>query len=175
MSQAVPRPTPPLVIPSQQPRVKLRPLFWTKVPAKPGTVWAEIIAPKTELNEQQLTVIEHLFPQAAAATPSTQQQKQGDNPFAIACPCCQGLLHSHSMLAAYVHIPSPFHWQNWAAPHACTWTVDHLSWISLTSNICTSIADVAMPCSSSHQGSQIEYLQHPHGDMQELMCKHVCR
>ena len=57
--------------------MKLRPLFWTKVPAKQGTIWAEIMAEKALLSETQLTVMEQLFQQAASAVVSAQQPKSG--------------------------------------------------------------------------------------------------
>lgn len=72
-----PAPTPQSTGPQQQPRVKLRPLFWTKVPAKPGTVWAEISDQKALLSDAQMSVIEQLFPQAAAAVVAAKEPKQG--------------------------------------------------------------------------------------------------
>jgi len=64
--------------PQQAPLVKLRPLFWDKVPVTvvPTSVWGRMASPGI-VPEQQLRVMERLFPQAA---PATAKKKQADKP-----------------------------------------------------------------------------------------------
>lgn len=57
-------PLPPL----RAPRVKLRPFFWIKQPARPGSIW-ERVPPPVMLQEPQLDALERLFALAAASTP----------------------------------------------------------------------------------------------------------
>ena len=68
----------------QQPRVKLRPLFWTKVPARADTIWAKVVPPPAVLTEDQLTALERLFPQAASTVLAKTQSKPGEDGFSLA-------------------------------------------------------------------------------------------
>ena len=70
--------------PQQQPRVKLRPLFWTKVPARADTIWAKVVPPPAVLTEDQLTALERLFPQAASTVLTKTQSQPGEDWFSVA-------------------------------------------------------------------------------------------
>ena len=58
-------PPPPL----RAPRAKLRPFFWTKAPARAGTIW-ERVPPPAVLAEPELAALERLFAATAPATPA---------------------------------------------------------------------------------------------------------
>ena len=64
LQQGTAAPPPPL----RAPRVKLRPFFWVKQPARPGSIW-ERVPPPVMLQEPQLDALERLFALAAASTP----------------------------------------------------------------------------------------------------------
>lgn len=66
---------PPAVRPVLQPKVKLRPFFWTKLPANKDNIWGRVQPPCAELELGQMAALEHLFVQAA--TTITPGRKKG--------------------------------------------------------------------------------------------------
>lgn len=58
-----------------QPKVKLRPFFWSKLPANKDNIWARVQPPSAELELGQMTALEHLF--AQTATNITPGRKKG--------------------------------------------------------------------------------------------------
>ena len=69
---------PPRAAPVQQvlqPSVKLRPFFWSKLPANKDNIWSRVQPPFPELEKGQMTALEHLF--AQTATTVTPGRKKG--------------------------------------------------------------------------------------------------
>ena len=58
-----------------QPSVKLRPFFWSKLPANKDNIWSRVQPPFPELEKGQMTALEHLF--AQNATTVTPGRKKG--------------------------------------------------------------------------------------------------
>ena len=58
-----------------QPSVKLRPFFWSKLPANKDNIWSRVQPPFPELEKGQMTALEHLF--AQTATTVTPGRKKG--------------------------------------------------------------------------------------------------
>lgn len=58
-----------------QPKVKLRPFFWSKLPASKDNIWSRVQPPSAELELGQMAALEHLF--AQAATTITPGRKKG--------------------------------------------------------------------------------------------------
>ena len=57
-------------------QVKLRPVFWNKIPVKPQSFWARLDPPPPPLDDRALSILESLFPQAAS-TPAAKAPVKG--------------------------------------------------------------------------------------------------
>lgn len=72
-------PLPPAARPVLQPKVKLRPFFWTKLPANKDNIWGRVQPPCAELELGQMAALEHLFAQAASTiTPGRKKGADGE-------------------------------------------------------------------------------------------------
>ena len=60
-----------------QPRVKLRPFFWSKLPQKPDNIWSRVASPPPELQPQHMAALEHLFVQIASPAKSAKKLAPG--------------------------------------------------------------------------------------------------
>lgn len=60
-----------------QPRVKLRPFFWSKLPQKPDNIWSRVALPPPELQPQHMAALEHLFVQTASPAKSAKKLAPG--------------------------------------------------------------------------------------------------
>ena len=58
-----------------QPKVKLRPFFWSKLPANKDNIWSRVQPPSAELELGQMAALELLF--AQTATTVTPGRKKG--------------------------------------------------------------------------------------------------
>ena len=58
-----------------QPSIKLRPFFWSKLPAHKDNIWSRVQPPFPELEKGQMTALEQLF--AQTATTITPGRKKG--------------------------------------------------------------------------------------------------
>lgn len=58
-----------------QPSVKLRPFFWSKLPANKDNIWSRVQPPFPELEKGQMTALEQLF--AQTTTTVTPGRKKG--------------------------------------------------------------------------------------------------
>ena len=58
-----------------QPAVKLRPFFWTKLPANKVNIWSRVQPPSAELQKGQMAALEQLFAQTESRV--TPGKKKG--------------------------------------------------------------------------------------------------
>ena len=68
-------PPPPAARQALQPKVKLRPFFWSKLPANKDNIWARVQPPSAHLELGQMAALEQLF--AQAPTTITPGRKKG--------------------------------------------------------------------------------------------------
>lgn len=90
-----PPPPPAMAAPVQQvlkPSVKLRPFFWSKLPANKDNIWSRVQPPFPELERGQMTALEHLFAQNAATVTPGRKKSTADgtilcNSFCVCLSC----------------------------------------------------------------------------------------
>ena len=78
-------PLPPAARQVLQPKVKLRPFFWSKLPPNKDNIWSRVQPPSAELELGQMAALEHLFAQAAS-TITPGRKKGADGKHALHVP-----------------------------------------------------------------------------------------